>query len=631
MIAPECKTRATVAKLLAARRLTAESVKRFSLRDVPGGGVEFPYPKLDGSVATSRIREFNETSHPTRWAKAGGPLLPFTTGQILFAARNAGQLAVVEGETDVLALAENGVPALGIPGHTMVKVLTKEYVDGIARIYATRESDAGGTSFITGLAEQLAAIEWCGGLFVVDLHAKFGVKDPSALHVLDPALFRERWALAQLAAEPFRRAAVPSANGVPSEEASQLAPLPHGAVVALRAEPTSTAGSGWVLESAADIAAEGLQPVEFDIETLLTKDDGPVLLFSPPGSLKSFLALHAARCAATGEDFLGKFAVRKRPCAIYVNFDAGARAFRRRAAMVAPNVKQLYVTSPDGYDAGALRDTIQKHPNAFVVIDCLSDCYQSQRGEDQAETMRRFMRELRGLYQKHGCNGIIVDHPRRAREGEAHGDYYGSVQKEAAARMMWQAQRLPSSVTNIVQVKLLCKKMSEAEPFEPFIAKVTFSAEHVDFAYDGRVDEVTGTRVEPTPDRVLLERVLAGVAGGMSRNALQLRLGWGADRVRAATKNSSGVVTIGSGKNIQYGLVSEQYDSLVAPDEPPDESKTPSPDSSVCVAPPKGALRKPTNQTDASERSDSSDSIDESAGKSETGDKSGDVADDWDA
>jgi len=378
----------------------------------------------------------------------------------------------------------------------------------------------------------------------------------------------------------------------------------------------------WKLESAADIAARGVEPVSFDIETLLTKDDGPVLFFGAPGSLKTYLALHAAACTVTGDPFLGQFAVCKRPVAIYVNFDAGARAFRRRVVKVAPRVRSLYVTSPDGYDASALRETIEQYPKAFVVVDCLSDCYQSQRGEDQGETMRRFLRELRGLYHQHDCNGIIIDHPRRAREGEAHGDYYGSVQKEAAARMMWQAMRLPSDDPSTPRVKVICKKMSEAEPFAPFLAKVTFSADRVSFAYDGKVDEVTGVVFERTADHVLLERVLVGVTGGMSRKALQLRLGWGADRVRTATKDSARVITIGTGKNTHYGLASEQTEmrpnSSVAPDEPNDEPEMRPFGSSVFVGAPKSGPTNTDESADESEAPDSSVPIDERADEAET-------------
>lgn len=371
----------------------------------------------------------------------------------------------------------------------------------------------------------------------------------------------------------------------------------------------------WALESAADISARGIEPTEFDIATLLTKDDGPVLFFSPPGSLKSFLALHAARCSVTGEAFLGEFAVRKRPTAIYVNFDAGARAFRRRVVMVAPNLKSLYIASPDGYDAAALRETVEQYPQSFIVIDCLSDCYQSRRGEDQSETMRRFLRDLRSLFQQYDCNGIIVDHPRRAREGESHGDYYGSIQKEAAARMMWQALRLPSDDPSTARVKIICKKMSEAEPFAPFLVKVTFSTDCVSFAYDGKVDEVTGAVVERKPDHVLLERVLVGVAGGMSRKALQVRLGWSSDRVRKAVKDASGTVTIGSGKNVRYGLLSDQteasLDSSVAHDEPIDEPEMRPFDSSVFVGAPKGGPTNTDESADESGRPDSSAPIDE--------------------
>lgn len=313
----------------------------------------------------------------------------------------------------------------------------------------------------------------------------------------------------------------------------------------------------WTLESAVDIAAAGIAPIEFDIDTLLTRDDGPALLFGPPGSLKSFFAMHVCRCVATGEPVLGKYRVRRRARAIFINFDAGRQATRRRIMNLAPGVPNLFLTSPEGFDAGSMSELFAQNEDSFIVLDCFSDMYSSNRGEDQSETMRRFVHDLRTLYEKHGCNGLVIDHPRRAREGETVGDYYGSVQKEAALRTMWIATPLHSDEPRVGKVKIVSKKMGEAERFPPFAAKVTFGLDTIDFAFDGRVDEFSGAMVEAPRDFELLETLLRGVAGGMSRPALESRLGWGRDRVLAAVRDSKDVAAIGKGPSRRYALLSE--------------------------------------------------------------------------
>ena len=329
----------------------------------------------------------------------------------------------------------------------------------------------------------------------------------------------------------------------------------------------------WTLESAADIAAAGITPVAFDIEALLTKDDGPGLLFGPPGSLKSLFAMHVCRCVATGEPVLGKFRVRRRSQSIFVNLDAGRQPTRRRISMVAPGVTNLFVTSPDGFEMNPLRELFAQNEGSFIVIDCFSDMYKSQRFEDQSETMRTFVRDLRAAYQRHGCNGLVIDHPRRAREGETVGDYYGSVQKEAAMRTMWVATQFPSDDPAVARVKISCKKMSEAERFPAFVAKVTFGANRIDFDFDGRVNDVSGM-VDAPRDFELLEAALRGVAGGMSRSSLESRLGWSRDRVLGAVRDSKDVVAMGKARNLRYALMSEidTLESTAAPDDSPVDS-----------------------------------------------------------
>jgi hypothetical protein len=312
--------------------------------------------------------------------------------------------------------------------------------------------------------------------------------------------------------------------------------------------------AGWPLESAASIVARGVQPVEFDVESLLTRDDGPGIMFGPPGALKSFLAANLAGCIATGKPFLGHYPVRQRRFAIFVNFDAGANAFARRIARLGFSVENLLVTSPENYDAAALRSLCESHPEAFVVIDTFSDVYRSKAGEDPAQAMRRFVRDLRRLYAEFRCNGLILDHPRRPRDGEAHGDYYGSTQKEATARVMWQVTRLPYTEEGVVRAKIACRKMSEAEPFSPFVAKVDFRGAFVVVTYDGELDQSAAVAVGPS-DVEVIEQILRGAPDGMTCEALKARSGRSRDRVLDAVKESRKILTLGKGRATRYRLL----------------------------------------------------------------------------
>ena len=200
---------------------------------------------------------------------------------------------------------------------------------------------------------------------------------------------------------------------------------PHHSIFEQSCKEKSTVT--WTVETVAEIAKRGVAPALWDIQDLLPHEEGPAILFGAPGALKTWIALHAAACSQTGERFLGHFPVRRRPAAVYINFDAGKRAFERRALRL--GVPGLRIVSPDCYDPAAMREVFAAYPEAFVVIDTFSDIYQLKRGDDIAESMRNFFRrELRGLYEEYGSNGFILDHPHRPRDGEPHGDYYGSVQ-----------------------------------------------------------------------------------------------------------------------------------------------------------------------------------------------------------
>lgn len=312
----------------------------------------------------------------------------------------------------------------------------------------------------------------------------------------------------------------------------------------------------WNLQSAAEIFREGVSPLEYDIDRLLPSEDGPALFFGPPGSLKSYLALHAAVCSVTGNKFLGHFAVRKRPHAVYVNLDAGDRTFKRRVLKCGYRGESLYITSPDAYDIGELHSVFEQYPGAFIALDSFADMFNSQRGDDQAQVMRAFVRDLRALYSRHGCNGIIVDHPRRPRDGESNADYYGSVQKEATARVMWTAARLPAgSEPSQVRVTISCRKMSEGEPFEPFIAKAVFSAAACTLSHDGTLDPASNRITQGPTATEIVELVLQSAKDyedGLSAAVIKTLTGLSRDAVLLAIKESKKIVACGKTRNRRY-------------------------------------------------------------------------------
>ena len=333
--------------------------------------------------------------------------------------------------------------------------------------------------------------------------------------------------------------------------------------------PPVTAAASWNLKSAAAIIRQGVAPMEWDIASLLPREDGPAVMFGPPGALKSWLALHAAGSIATGRPFLGHYPVRKRPHSIYINLDAGSNAFERRVIRTGYDVDNLLIASPDAYDFAVLRKVFKEYPGAFVVVDAFADAFRSGRGDDAAETMRRFVRDLRALYQEFECNGIIVDHPRRPRDGEVAADYYGSSQKEATARIMWQITPIPSSEPSVVRTKIVCRKLSEAEPFEPVVAEFTFTEETVTAAFAGSISVASGSITQGPTDAERCTQVLRDAPNGLKREAIQSLTGLSRDSVLAAVKASSEIEAVGKGRARRY----VKTESNASSDDSPDESR----------------------------------------------------------
>jgi hypothetical protein len=311
-----------------------------------------------------------------------------------------------------------------------------------------------------------------------------------------------------------------------------------------------SATDGWTIESAAEIHLAGVPAAQFDIDKL-QESEGLLHIFGPPGSLKSWLMMHAGECMVTGKPFLGHYAVRQRPYVVYVNLDAGSNAFRRRVLKAIGRHDKFKVINATAFDVSEFRRILAMFRGAYVIVDCFADMYEgARRGEDQGEVMRHFVRKLRALYEEFGCNGAIVDHPRRSSDGQPP-EYYGSIQKEATFRAMWMVAPIKTDDPRLKKAKITCRKMNEEEHFAPFVASVRFANDRVTFAFEATLDEGTGLIAAGPTDSEVAENLLRDVAGGMSSSSIGSRLGWGKNRVLAAmvTRN---IHSVGRGPKTRY-------------------------------------------------------------------------------
>jgi hypothetical protein len=111
-------------------------------------------------------------------------------------AKNAGEVALVEGESDCHTFWFHGVPALGIPGAANWREeRDARHLDGIETIYVVVEPDRGGDT----VREWLSRSTIRHRARLVSLPAK----DPSALHLEGSTDFKRRWQVACLGGVPW--------------------------------------------------------------------------------------------------------------------------------------------------------------------------------------------------------------------------------------------------------------------------------------------------------------------------------------------------------------------------------------------------------------------------------------------
>jgi len=157
--------------------------------------IRIPYPDEEGQESAVRFRVSLDGTEKFRW-RSGDKPSPYGL-KLLEEARKAGLLVLVEGESDCHTLWFHEIPALGIPGASNWKEEWASHLDGIEKVYAVIEPDQGGDTLRDKLSGCEAIRERLHLLELVE-H-----KDPSALNLADPDMFRERFAVALERAKPW--------------------------------------------------------------------------------------------------------------------------------------------------------------------------------------------------------------------------------------------------------------------------------------------------------------------------------------------------------------------------------------------------------------------------------------------
>jgi AAA domain len=321
--------------------------------------------------------------------------------------------------------------------------------------------------------------------------------------------------------------------------------------------PRPYRGANFGLVTAREISALVIPPPTYDIAPFLDAENGPAFLTGPPSTYKTWFALECARAIATGTDAFGAFAARKRPFALHINLEMPERSLQRRVQKIASAhaPENLAIANWTYWDDAEFEALLERHPGAFVTIDCFAAAYAPDKYERDEVAMRRFMSFLMRAYEKHGCNGFVVDHvPRRPGSKNPADLYFGSVQKKAAIRQGITLVR--SDARAVVEVHSL--KPGEHEEWRPFAIEFDFDDSSVGF----RVSAAEPPGAADVANAATLLAVLSPT-DGQSCAQLQAATGKGKTAVVEALNrltDAGHVRRIGGGRSTRYVSVENDDD-----------------------------------------------------------------------
>lgn len=181
------------------KRLPLEFIASLGVTNgrLKGGRYNISIPYMDESGAVvSRRQRYGDGCRPRFTWTTGSKIIPYGLWR-LPDMRQKGYIILVEGESDSHTLWYHGEPALGIPGASTFQAEWVTYIAGLD-VYIYKEPDEGGEAFIRCVCEGLVEGKHAGKVYQITIPDH---KDPSELHIANPAEFKQRWQAVMAAAQ----------------------------------------------------------------------------------------------------------------------------------------------------------------------------------------------------------------------------------------------------------------------------------------------------------------------------------------------------------------------------------------------------------------------------------------------
>jgi DNA-binding transcriptional ArsR family regulator len=337
----------TLAALANAKRLDAEKLIAWHVRELPDGGIEIPYLTREGELHAVQYRLTKEKVEGVdrfRWRQGDTPILyglwrlcEWTDSDTLY---------LCEGTSDTWTLWHADLPALGIPSASTWREEWWREVEGFERIVLIPDADDAGA----GLAQKLA--ETCPDSLrerVQVLRLPDGIKDANEL-----------WQREGANAERFRNALAECATFSLSHFLTLNTPEK---VRNWQAEPI-------------DLAEATPRPAEWLVKDLIPARHA-TNLYGDSGTGKSLIALYLALCVIEGIPFLN-FPTTKRGKVLYLDLELDAEihtlrwwAIARGAGYTTPPKGLRYVRWTQGLigHEQALWELIEQEQPALLIVD----------------------------------------------------------------------------------------------------------------------------------------------------------------------------------------------------------------------------------------------------------------------
>lgn len=438
--------------------------KTFHIRETPKG-LEMPYLNEAREEVATRIRTRLKAKEGSRWPKGTVPTVYGLWG--LERMKKAGNVLLVEGESDTQVCWFNQTPALGIPGAQVFKKEWASLVLPFSLIGIIQEPGEAGERFVKSICAALKEASYQGQIKAVTLLEK----DPRDLWLKHGIRFKEELKVAIV------RALAIDLKGKATEAKQQRTPI------TVRVSDVQREEVNWLWTHR--IPRGKLTIIEGD-----------------PGEGKSFLSQAIATAVSRGFGLPGEKEPREPENVLIMNAEDGlADTIRPRledmradlgrvVALSGLRDEQEQERSLTLADLDVIEKAIVEHRPALVIVDPII-AFTANKDTYKAAEIRSLLAPLAALAEKYCCAILTIRH---LNKGTAKAAYrgQGTIDFLASCRSAFLAGEDPENTDR----KVLCHIKSNLGPKTP---SLTYTIRNGHFLW--------GEETTVTAEQILAEQV----------------------------------------------------------------------------------------------------------------------------